>query len=133
MSKHDESRFPLRLDALTRFKVERWYEQDGCQSRNDFILRAINFYVDYLEGHENSVLPPAIQSAVDGRLGMFENRMARLLYKLAVEMDMGISTVLTALEIDPDYLKKLRAESVKNVKATNGKLTFEEKATEGDA
>lgn len=132
MSKNKEDRFPLRLDALTRFKVERWYEQDGCQSRNDFILRAVNFYVDYLEGQENCVLPPAIQSAVDGRLGTFEDRMAKLLYKLAVEMDMGISTVLTALEIDPDYMKKLRAESVKNVKATNGKLTFEEKAGVGE-
>lgn len=133
MSKNKEDRFPLRLDTLTRFKVERWYEQDGCQSRNDFILRAINFYTDYLEGLENTVLPPAIQSAIDGRIGTFEDRMARLLYKLAVEMDMGISTVLTVLEISPDYLKKLRAESVKNVKATNGKLTFEEKAAEDDA
>lgn len=133
MGIHDESRFPLRLDALTRFKVERWYEQDGCQSRNDFILRAVNFYVDYLEGQENCVLPPAIQSAIDGRLGTFEDRMAKLLYKLAVEMDMGISTLADCVRIDEDYLKKRRAESIKNVKATNGKLTFEEKAGVGDA
>jgi len=133
MSKHDESRFPLRLDALTRFKVERWYEQDGCQSRNDFILRAVNFYVDYLEGQENCVLPPAIQSALDGRLGVFEERMAKLLYKLAVEMDMGISTLTDCVNLDEDYLRKRRVESIKNVKATNGKLTFEGKAVAGDA
>ncbi len=132
MSKHDESRFPLRLDVLTRFKVERWYEQDGCQSRNNFILRAINFYTDYLEGLENTVLPPAIQSAIDGRIGTFEDRMAKLLYKLAVEMDMGISTLIDCVNLSEDYLKKRRVESIKNVKATNGKLTFEEKAAEGD-
>lgn len=133
MGIHDESRFPLRLDARTRFKVERWYEQDGCQSRNDFILRAVNFYVDYLEGQENCVLPPAIQSAIDGRIGTFEDRIAKLLYKLAVEMDMGISTLADCVNLDEDHLKKRRVESIKNVKATNGKLTFEEKVGIGEA
>lgn len=132
MSTHDESRFPLRLDALTRFKVERWYKQDGCQSRNDFVLRAINFYVDYLDGQENCVLPPDIQSAIDGRLGLFEDRMAKILFKLTVETDIGISALLSYLKIDPDYLRKLRVESVKNVKATNGRLTFEQKVVEDD-
>ena len=69
----------------------------------------------------------AIQSAIDGRLGMFEDRLARLLYKLAVETDMGISAVLDCIQLDADYLRKLRANSVKNVKATNGLLTFEQK------
>ena len=32
--------------------------------------------------------------------------------------------------VDADYLRKLRADSVKNVKATNGLLTFEQKARE---
>ena len=50
----------------------------------------MNFYVDYLEGQENNILPTAIQSAIDGRLGMFEDRISKLLYKLVVEMDMGM-------------------------------------------
>lgn len=69
----------------------------------------------------------AIQSAIDGRLGMLEDRLARLLYKLSVEMDMGISAVLDCIQVDTDYLRKLRINSVKNVKATNGLLTFEQK------
>ena len=78
----------------------------------------------------NGVLPAAIQSAIDGRLGMFEDRLARLFYKLAVEMDMGMSAVLDCIQVDADYLRKLRSDSVKNVKATNGLLTFEQKARE---
>ena len=53
-----------------------------------------------------------------------------LTYKLAVEMDMGISAVLDCIRMDSDYLRKLRADSVKNVKATNGLLTFEQKVRE---
>lgn len=61
---------------------------------------------------------------------MFEDRIAKLMFKQTVETDMGLTALLSYLNIDPDYLKKLRAESVKNVKATNGRLTFERKAQE---
>ena len=90
----------------------------------------MNFYVDYLEGQENNILPAAIQSAIDGRLGMFEDRMSKLLCKLVVEMDMGMSAAIECVGIDSGYLRKLRSDSVKNVKATNGLLTFEKKVRE---
>ena len=128
MSKKTENRFPLRLEDLTRWKIESWYKRAGCDSRNAFVEKAVNFYVDYLEGQENGILPTAIQSAIDGRLGMFEDRIAKLLYKLTVEMDMGMSATLDCIQIDADYLRRLRANSVRNVKATNGLLTFEQKA-----
>ncbi len=130
MDSKNDNRFPLRLDDVTRWKIESWYKQDDCQSRNEFVVKAVNFYTDFLAGQVNGVLPAAILSAIDGRLGMFEDRMARLFYKLAVETDMGISAVLNCIRMDSDYLRRLRADSVKNVKATNGLLTFEQKVRE---
>ena len=130
MSKKEENRFPLRLDDVTRWKIECWYKKSGCQSRNECVERAVNFYADYLAGQENGVLPAAIQSAIDGRLSLLEDRMARILYKLAVETDMGMSAVLDCIQVDADYLRRLRSNSVKNVKATNGLLTFEQKEKE---
>ncbi len=56
--------------------------------------------------------------------------MAKLLFKLAVEMDMGFNALLDYLKIDPDYIHKLRARSAKEVKSTNGRLTFERKVLE---
>ncbi len=130
MDNKNENRFPLRLDDVARWKIESWYKKDDCQSRNEFVVKAVNFYADYLAGQVNGVLPVSIQSAIDGRLGIFEDRLAQLLYKLAVETDMGISAVLDCIQVDADYLRKLRANSVKSVKATNGLLTFEQKARE---
>ncbi len=132
MNKKNDNRFPLRLDDLTRWKLEFWYQKDDCKSRNDFVIKAVNFYADYLAGQENGILPTAIQSAIDGRLGMFEDRVAKLLFKLAVETDMGMSAVLGCIQVDDAYLRKLRSDSVKNVRATNGLLTFEQKARERD-
>ena len=130
MDNKNDNRFPLRLDDVTRWKIECWYKKSGCQSRNEFVERAVNFYADYLAGQENGVLPAAIQSAIDGRLSLLEDRMARILYKLAVETDMGMSAVLDCIQVDADYLRRLRSNSVKNVKATNGLLTFEQKEKE---
>ena len=129
MSKTADHRFALRLDDLTRWKIEYWYKKADCASRNAFIEKAVNFYADYLSGLENDILPAAVQSAIDGRLGMFENRMAKLLYKLTVEIDMGMSAVLDCVQADDNYLRKLRSNSVRNVKATNGLLTFEQKVS----
>ncbi len=118
----------IRLSPLTSYRMERDYRLDGSRSRNEFIERAVTRYLDFLEAEQSETLPVAIQSAINGQLGMFEDRMSKLLFKQTVETDMALSALLGYLNIDPDYLKKLRAESVKNVKATNGRLTFEQKA-----
>ena len=127
MSKKADYRFPLRLDDVTRWKIEYWYKRTDCESRNAFVEKAVNFYADYLAGLENNILPATIQSAIDGRLGVLEDRMSKLLYKLTVEMDMGMSAVLDCVQVDDNYLRKLRSDSVRNVKDTNGLLTFEQK------
>lgn len=131
MSKKENThKMTIRLSPVTEFRLERDYHLDGSRSKNEFVEKAITHYQDLLEAEQNEILPAAIQSAIDGRLGMFEDRLARLLYKLAVETDMGISAVLDCIRMNSDYLRKLRSDSVKNVKATNGLLTFEQKARE---
>ena len=128
MSKTENThKMTIRLSPLTEFRLERDYRLDGSRSKNEFIERAITHYQDLLEAEQNETLPAAIQSAIDGRLGMLEDRMSKLLYKLAVEMDMGMSAVLDCVQVDDDYLRRLRSDSVRNVKATNGLLTFEQK------
>ena len=133
MSKTENThKMTIRLSPVTEFRLERDYRLDGSRSKNEFIEKAITHYQDLLEAEQNETLPTAIQSAIDGRLGIFEDRLAQLLYKLAVETDMGISAVLDCIQLDADYLRKLRANSVKSVKGTNGLLTFEQKAKEQD-
>ena len=131
MSKTENThKMTIRLSPLTEFRLERDYRLDGSRSKNEFIERAITHYQDLLEAEQNETLPAALQSAIDGRLGMFEDRMAKLLYKLTVEMDMGMSAALDCIQMDDGYLRKLRSDSVRNVKATNGLLTFERKFKE---
>ena len=125
----DKVKFALYLPPEKKAELERRYREDGCRSLTAFIEKAIDFYLGYLDANgTGAFLPKEIQSAIDGRLGMFEDRIGKLLYKLVVEMDMGMSAALDCIQMDNGYLRKLRSDSVRNVKTTNGMLTFEQKA-----
>ncbi|MEI3086360.1 MAG: hypothetical protein V8S87_10425 [Oscillospiraceae bacterium] len=41
------------MQPETRRRIEQWYAADNCQSKNEFIEKAVNFYVDYLEIQDN--------------------------------------------------------------------------------
>ena len=131
--KENKVKFALYLPPEKKSELEHRYREEGCRSITAFIEKAIDFYLGYLDANNaGAFLPKEIQATIDGRLGMFEDRMAKLLYKLTVEMDMGMTAVLDCIDLDTDYLRKLRANSVRNVKATNGLLTFEQKARNYD-
>ena len=126
MSKN-ENRLNLRMTDETASKIERWYQADDCRSRNEFIEKAVNFYADALAAGESTMLPRAVQSAIDNRLKLFEDRISSLLYKQAVEMDMMTSLVLQSLNVSEDVLRQERAKSIAAVKRTNGQLRMEQK------
>ncbi|MEG1578790.1 MAG: hypothetical protein RR336_08510 [Oscillospiraceae bacterium] len=124
----EREKLSFRLEPEKRERLERCYTMDGSQSRREFIERALDFYMDYLEMHDGStLLPKEIASAIDGRLGLFEDRMAKLLFKLTVATDMNVGILSDAYQFSAESLRRRRAESVKNVKQTNGILSLEER------
>lgn len=70
---------------------------------------------------------PGLLSSLDGRLGMFEDRLASLIYKHTVELDMMMGILADSYELTEEDMRRRRAESVRNVKNTNGRLPFEQK------
>ncbi len=123
----NKDRLTYRPEPETKQKIERWYQEDNCRSRNEFIEKAVNFYADSLAAGESTMLPRAVQSAIDARLKLFEDRISSLLYKQAVEMDMMTSLVLQSLNVSEDVLRQERAKSIAAVKRTNGQLRMEQK------
>lgn len=121
MSKETRDRIAFRMQPETRRRIEQWYAADNCQSKNEFIEKAVNFYVDYLGIQDNTtLLPMAIMSAIDGRLSRLEDYIARRDFTRCVEQDMTNGIIAEAFEMDRDDLKRRRAQSVRNVRATNG-------------
>ena len=123
----NKDRLTYRPEPETKQKIERWYQADNCRSKNEFIEKAVNFYADALAAGESTMLPRAVQSAIDGRLKIFEDRISSLLYKQAVEIDMVTSLVLQSLNVSEEVLRQERAKSIAAVKRTNGQLRMEQK------
>ena len=122
-----KEKFALYLTPDMKARLERRYTEDGSRSLTGFIENAINFYLDYLSANSAGLfLPFSVQSYLDGRLDQFEDRMASLLYKQSVELDMVMSILADCVNLDEAYLRKKRAESVASVKKFNGRLRLEQ-------
>ena len=101
----------------------------GSRSLAGFIENAINFYLNYLSANNAGMfLPSSVQSYLDGRLDQMEKRVAALLYKQSVELDMGMSILADCVNLDEAYLRKKSAESAARVKKLNGHLQLEQMA-----
>ena len=58
MGNETRERLALRMQPETRRRIEQWYAADNCQSMNEFVEKAVNFYVDHLEIQDNQTLLP---------------------------------------------------------------------------
>ena len=74
-------------------------------------------------------LPPIFVHAMRGTLQCSEERIARLLFKLTVEISMMMHVLAAGLEIDTSQLDDLRWRCVQEVKKTNGSVTFKDTLT----
>ncbi len=124
-----KEKFPLPV-AGEKATLERRHTEDGSRSITGFIENAIDFYLDYLSANNSGLfLPSAVQSYLDGRLNQMENRMASLLFKQAVELDMGLSMLFKCVNVSEEELRRQRARAGQREKA-NGKVSLVQKLRE---
>lgn len=99
----------------------------NASSRSEFISDAVKMYIAWLNSKDNSkVLTPALESVIGAKIADTENRLARLLFKLSVEMAMMMNVVAASSEVDAESLNRLRGECVKEVKRLNGNFSFDD-------
>ena len=96
---------------------------------NELAERAIGFYLDYLEAdNAGDFLPTALKSYVDGRLGKLEERLSSLSFRQSAEVDIMAGILADGFQFSEEDLRRRRAESVSNVKRTNGRISLEKYA-----
>ena len=108
--------------------LERRYQEDGSRSLTAFIENAVDFYLDYLSANSAGLfLPTSIKSYLDGRLGQLEERLSSIAFRQAVEQDMVAGILADAYQFSDEDLRRRSAESVQNVKKTNGRVSLEQR------
>ena len=98
---NNKIKFPLWLTPECKQIVEDNYREDQCQSRSEFIEKAIWFYAGFLHTLEAGAdLPRALKQMLDGTLGVFAERIGRQLFKLAVEQNVNNHILASDTDID---------------------------------
>ena len=123
----EKVRFQMRISQETDQKVAVAMKLTNSQSKNEFVENALIFYCGYLSAKNSSdLLSPALVSAMHGTVQDSENRIARLLFKMAVEMSMMMNVLAVGMEINAADLDRLRGQCVRDVKKSNGNITFKD-------
>lgn len=117
--------FYIEEDLLEQ--IDGLLEQADVKSRNEFLNQALKFYIGYLtsEKIENYMLS-TISSVMHSTVKDSENRIARAMYKLAVETSKLSHVIAYSYGIDEETLKKLQSKCAEEVKRINGAVKFEE-------
>lgn len=107
--------------------MEKLMISENMKNHTEFVDRAVQFYIGYL-GTENSTdyLSKTLIGEMKGTLRETENRQSANIFRLAVEMGMMMNILAAGLEITDDQLYKLRGRCVREVKASKGKVSFED-------
>ncbi len=115
------------LEEKTVERIEKCYRESGCRSKSDFIDKAVGFYCGYLTAENyRDYFPDVIVSTLKASLDSMENRMGSLLFKMAVELAMLENVMAATYDIDESLLQRLRGMCVQDVKAINGRISFED-------
>ena len=114
------------LDAGLVPRMDGWLKADNCKNHSEFINKALRFYMGYLGTEDNTAyLSKAILTAIQGTLDDNNNRLCRIIFKWAVELNMMCHTIAAHFRTDPIHTRELRAYAVDEVKRTNGQVSFE--------
>ena len=120
-------RHTVWMDDAVWDQVESRYQRDNCSTRNEFIEKAVQFYSGYLDTESaDAYLPKVLADILEGKLGALGKRIGHLLFKLSVDQNLMGNVLAAGIDIDPDELRKARVRCVKEVKETNGEISFED-------
>ena len=108
-------------------KIEQEYREDNCASKTEFIEKAVTFYIGYLRQHEEvNYLSPMITETVKAQIKGTEQRLARLMFKVAVELGKLSHMTAAMNDVDDETLKSLHAMCVTEVCKINGIIDYED-------
>ena len=117
--------FYIKEDLLEQ--VDGLLEQADVKSRNEFLNQALKFYIGYLTSEEiENYMLSTISSVMHSTVKDSENRIARAMYKLAVETSKLSHVIAYSHGVDEDALRKLQAKCTDEVKRITGAVTFED-------
>lgn len=99
----------------------------NVKSRNEFVTEALKFYSGYLTSHKvENYLLQSLSSVLTSTVRDTENRLARIDFKVAVEISKLAHVIAYSHDIDEQALNSLHLKCLDEVKRINGAIEFED-------
>jgi Predicted transcriptional regulators containing the CopG/Arc/MetJ DNA-binding domain and a metal-binding domain len=123
----DKTKFSIRVDTKLLELCDEYIEKTNSLSRTDLIETAIRFYIGYATSQKiEDYLLQSLSSVLTATVYDSENRMARVNFKMAVELSKLAHVIAYSHNIDDLALQKLHLKCLDEVKRINGTVKFEE-------
>ena len=127
MDKNGKSRHSVWLTDDVWQEVDALYKLYNCPTRNEFVEKALRQYCGRLHTERTGAyLPRALQEVLEGTLGVFANRMSKLLFNLTVEHNITNHLLAADVDMTREEYNKLRGGSVREVTSTRGTISLKD-------
>ena len=121
----------ISIDANLLARCDASIPLTNAQSRSEFISDALEYYIASLHAQGSSkVLTPALESVVGSKIALTEDRISRMIFKLAVEIAILNHQYAAAYNTEEDYLDWLREHCKQEVAKLNGRMNLNDIANE---
>ena len=122
----DKTKFSIRVDTQLLELADAYIRDSTVQNRTELIEDALRFYLGFLTSKKaEDYLLQSLSSVMTSTVQDSENRLARMDFKLAVELSKLSHVIAYTHEVDEGALHKLHLKCVEEVKRINGAIDFE--------
>lgn len=108
-------------------EIDAYLQLDNCDSRSEFVMNALKFYIGYINSKNASAfLPEALSAMLTGTLDGFAGRISSLLFKQGVDINLMAQIIAYDTDIDEGSYERLRGRAIRDMKRTNGRISFKD-------
>ena len=123
----DKTKFSIRVDTQLVELADAYIKEGLQRNRTELIEEALRFYLGFLTAKKaEDYLLQSLSSVMSGTVQDSENRLARMDFKIAVELSKLVHVIAYTHDVDEAALGKLHLKCLEEVRHINGAVAFED-------
>lgn len=123
----DKTKFSIRVDTPLVELADAYIKEGLQRNRTELIEEALRFYLGFLTAKKaEDYLLQSLSSVMSGTVQDSENRLARMDFKIAVELSKLCHVIAYTHDVDEAALSKLHLKCLEEVRHINGAVEFED-------
>lgn len=121
----EKKHISLWLDEELLNECDELIKDGSAKNRSEYFENALHFYNCYLKGKNyDEIIGQTLMKVFQSTLNSFGNRVARQMFKQAVETSKIFWLLVKEKNINPEYADILHESSIEEVKKINGAIQF---------